>query len=129
MKFHSEKHEQQYHALLSKMKRNDPYHRSAAYLMALADLVPSDVFDFEEDGIRHEGIFAGWQTSSSRRTTRLMFNLWNGWAYNEEFDPDHLENLTASTDYAVDNIFCDYEYAPFFYEAIRIRFEWDLMEG
>lgn len=120
MKFANEYHKQKYLSLMNKMKRDDPYHRSAAYLMALADLVPADVFDFEEDVIKQEGIFKGWQTSSSRRATRLMYNLWNGWACEEADVYEH----KPSTDYAVDNIFCDYEYAPYFYEAIRIRFEW-----
>ncbi len=48
-----------------------------------------------------------------------MFNLWNGWAYDE----DDLDKRIPSIDYAVDNIFCEAEYAPYFYEAIRIRFE------
>ena len=123
MKFQDENHEQRYHAIMAKMRRDDPYHQSAAYLMALANLVPGDVFDFADDSIKQEGIFCGWQTSSSRRTTRLMFNLWNGWAYNEDQD-----DPTPSTDYSVANIFCDYEYAPYFFEAIRIRFEWDQLE-
>lgn len=120
MKFQNNDHKERYEKILARMKKQDPYHKSAAYLMALAHLVPSDVFDFETDGIKQSGVFAGWQTSSSRRATRLMFNLWNGWAHEEA----NLEDWTPSTDYAVDNIFCDYEYAPYFYEAIRIRFEW-----
>lgn len=119
MKFKNSDHEQRFLQLLSRMRSRDAYHRSAAYLMALADLVPTDVFDFEEDVIKHAGIFAGWQTSSSRRATRLMFNLWNGFAYNEA----NPEEFIPSMEYAVDNIFCDGEYAPYFYEAIRIRFE------
>ena len=120
MKFKDKDHEQRYYELLAKMKRDDPYHKSAAYLMALAELVPGDVFDFQEDCIRHEGVDAGWQTSSSRKATRLMFNLWNGWACEE----DDLEDPKPSAHYAVDNIFSNYEYAPYFYEAVRIRFEW-----
>ena len=34
---------------MERMKRNDPYHCSSAYLMVLANLVPQDVFDFEKD--------------------------------------------------------------------------------
>lgn len=120
MKFKNEKHEQQYQALMAKMKSDDAYHRSAAYLMSLANLVPADVFDFEKDCVRHEGLYSGWQTSSSRKATRLMFNLWNG-CYQDCAADD--PNETASY-YAVDEIFCNYEYAPWFFEAVRIRFEW-----
>ena len=120
MKFQNDTHEQRYHELLAKMKRDDPYHRSAAYLMALAHLVPGDVFDFQEDCIKHEGIFKAWQTSSTRRATRLMFSLWNG-CY-QDHAADAPEN--TSSYYTVDEIFCNYEYAPYFYEAVKIRFEW-----
>lgn len=120
MKFRNDDHKKLYLDLMVRMKRNDAYHRSAAYLMALVPMVEDDVFDFGEDCIRHEGLFAGWQTSSSRRVTRLMYNLWNGCC--EDVEADRPESTSGY--YAVDSIFCDYEYAPWFYEAIRIRFEW-----
>ena len=103
---------------MERMKRNDPYHRSAAYLMALANLVPQDVFDFEKDCIIREGLQEGWQTSSSIKATRLMFNLWNCCTEDSSDSPN------SSRYFAVDEIFYNYEYAPFFYEAIRIRYEW-----
>ena len=118
MMFQNEKHKERYVALLNRMKKNDAYHRSAAYLMALANLVPDDVFDFDLDGIKREGLYEGWQTSSSTKATRLMFNLWNGCTEDEFGNPE------TAPYYAVDEIFCNYEYAPFFFEAIRIRFEW-----
>lgn len=120
MKFQNERHEQQYYTLLSKMQKTDPYHKSAAYLMALADLVPGDVFDFSGDKIKPEGLDKGWQTGSSRKATRLMFNLWNG--CHKDVVAENPEETSGY--YAVDEIFCNAEYAPYFYEAIRIRFEW-----
>ena len=106
------------------MKSQDAYHKSAAYLMALAHSVPNDVFDFEDDCIRHEGLYKGWQTGSSRKATRLMFSLWNGCYEDHAAD----EPKETSAYYTVDEIFCNYEYAPYFYEAVRIRFEWIDME-
>ena len=120
MMFQNERHEQQYHALLTKMKKHDSYHKSVAYLMALGELVPNDVFDFEKDVIKPEGLYEGWQTGSSRKATRLMFNLWNGFTQDEDESGD----WKTSRYYAVDEIFSNHEFAPFFYEAIRIRFEW-----
>lgn len=120
--FYNENHEQQYLVILERMQNNDCYHRSAAYLMALAQLVPDDVFNFEEDCIKPEGLNCHWQTTSSLRATCLMFNLWNGYVYE---DKNAKANAIASPLYAVHNIFCDYEYAPYFYEAICIRFEWN----
>ena len=78
MNFRDLSHKERYLNLLSKMRTNDAYHRSAAYLMALADLPADAVFDFRLSHIRHEAILDGWQTSSTLKTTRLLFNLWNG---------------------------------------------------
>ena len=120
--FKNENHKMQYCEILSKMNCTDSYHRSAAYLIALAELVPTDVFHFENDHIITEGLHKSWQTNSTQRATRLMFNLWNSWAYE---DKNAKANSIASPLYSVESIFCDYEYAPYFYEAIRIRFDWD----
>ena len=46
-------------------------------------------------------------------------NLWNGWRY-DSYTDDSEEN-SASADYVVDEIFtCSY--APYYWEAIRLRF-------
>lgn len=118
MRFQDEIHEKRYLDLLTKMKGKDSYHRSVAYLMALAELPANDVFDFEKDGIKHTGLNKPWQTSSSRKATRLMFNLWNG-CVRDSADPE----ADVSSKYAVDEIFSNAEYAPYFWEAIKIRFE------
>ena len=120
MKFQNDNHRQHFLRLLSMMKRNDAYHQSVAYLMALVPMDANDVFDFQNDCIKHEGLYARWQTSSSRKATRLLFNLWNG-CYE-----DHAAETPEKTSYyyAVDEIFSNYEYAPWFMEAVRIRFEW-----
>lgn len=120
MKFRSEEHKQRFLELLSRMKRTDAYHRSVAYLMALVPMRANDVFDFEEDCIKHEGLYADWQTHSSRKATRLMFSLWNGCC--QDHAADNPEETSGY--YTVDEIFSNYEYAPWFYEAVRIRFEW-----
>lgn len=119
MNFQNEAHEKRYYDILNRMKTRDCYHKSAAYLMALRIMCPEDIFDFDEDIILHSGLHEPWQTHSTRKATRLMFNLWNGWVRDEgNFD------VPVSPYYAVDEIFCNAEWAPYFYEAIRIRFEW-----
>ena len=120
IKFRNVKHEERFFNILSRMKKEDPYHLSAAYLMALADLVPESVFNFDNDCIIPEGLYAGWQSSSSRRATRLMYNLWNG-CY-RDLAADNPERTSCY--YAVDEIMYDHEYFRWFIEAIRIRFEW-----
>lgn len=119
IKFRSEAHAQQFWRILGRMQNYDPYHLSAAYLMALADLVPDDVFDFDNHRIRHTGLFADWQTNNSMRATRLMFSLWNGCYKDRAADKPE----ETSQFYTVDEIFCCGEFAPWFYEAIRLRFE------
>lgn len=55
------------------MRNTDPYHLSAAYLMALVPMPADDVFDFRYSHIKPDGLYAPWQTGSSRKATRL----WN----------------------------------------------------
>lgn len=117
MIFRNEKHKQDYEHFLSQMRKSDCYHNAVAYLLAL-DVVliahVTDVFDFDEDWIKPETALAnGWQTSTSRRTTRLLMNLWNGWCC--ECDD------TPSPNYAVDEIFCC-SYAPYYWEAVKLRY-------
>ena len=53
------------------------------------------------------------------KVTRLALNLWN---HNLMYDSeDDLENEKLSEHYGVSEIFCC-SYAPFFYEAIKIRY-------
>lgn len=115
-----EAHFSRYEDVLSRMRRDDAYHRSAAYLMALVPLHYDDVFDFKGDAIKHDGLYTPWQTHSSRKTTRLMFNLWNGCHQDRAAE----EPEKTSMYYAVDEIFSNWEYASAFMEAIKIRFEW-----
>lgn len=62
------------------MKSTDSYRRAVAYLFTLdkgCSRHIDDVFDFRDDAIKPEGLNCGRQTSTSIRTTRLAFNLWN----------------------------------------------------
>ena len=60
--------------------------------------------------IKPGALHEGWQTGGSARLTRLAFNLWNGYVEKGE------ESL--STPYEM----FDCGYAPYFYEAIRIKY-------
>ena len=119
MKFKDSKHEEMYVAFLAKMKWKDEYHRAAAYLLALDSVLRNhvaDVFDFSEDCIKPETALAhGWQTGTSRCTTRLMMNLWNGYSGAGEDD--------LADRYSVNWIFGSAgEYIPFYFEAIKLRY-------
>lgn len=116
MKFRDEEHEQKYAALLKRMDAADydVYRTALAYTLTVDEVCRqhlSDLYDFEENCICPDAIGADWQTSTSLKTTRLAFNLFNdGTAWTEE--PERL---------APAEIFCC-NYAPYYIEAIKIRF-------
>lgn len=110
------------------MKKLDCNHRSTAYLLALDVVLRvhiNDVFDFQKDIIKLEGLNKGFQTGSSKKTTRLAFNLWSGYYSDGEtyIDKDGYETLLPSNYYTPEQIFCCAEYAPYYWQAIKIRFE------
>ena len=118
MRFYTEEHETAYNDICQRMRYRDCYHKSLAYLLAL-DIVcrahVEDIFDFEDDGIKCDGLRKAWQTGTSARTTRLAFNLWNGRYCDEDDKP--------TSRYTPEDIFVCGDYAPFYFEAIQIRFE------
>lgn len=83
------------------------------------------VFDFQEDGIKLEGLHKGFQTGTSMKTTRLAFNLWNGCCDDGETykDKDGYEMSLLSRSYTTEQIFSCVGYAPYYWQAIQIRFE------
>ena len=113
VQFKNEEHEDNYYAVLAKMKSTDSYHRAVAYLLTLDSVCKKhidDVFDFKQDAINPDGLHNGWQTGTSVQTTRLAFNLWNGFIEKGEekrFTPDEI--FTSS-------------YAKYYFEAIKLRY-------
>lgn len=118
MEFRNKEHEERYKTILRKAKQSDCYHSAVAYLLALDNVCyehQNEIFDFEEDCIKPESVQTAWQTDSSQKTTRLIFNLWNGFCYDSE------DSESVSLYYAPDSIFtcC---YAPYYFEAIKLRY-------
>ena len=131
MIFYDEAHETAYNDICSKMKHLDCYHRSMAYLLALDTVLREHteaVFDFQEDGIKRDGLHKGFQTGTSMKTTRLAFNLWNGCYDDGEtyIGKDGYETELPISSYTPDQIFCCTDYAPYYWQAIQIRFEMDI---
>ena len=59
MIFYDDRHETSYNDICSRMKYLDCYHRSLAYLLALDSVLREHieaVYDFQEDGIKREGL-------------------------------------------------------------------------
>lgn len=116
-KFYNDDHEKAFWSFLARAgKRFDSYHFSIAYLLTLDKECRKhldDLFDFEGDGIKPEGINKSWQTGTSAKTTRLAFNLWNGCNADGEDDTSPL--------YTPAELFCT-SYARYYYEAIKLRY-------
>ena len=124
--FRNTEHVELYEEIIDNMGNNDVYHKSAAYLLTLDTNIKdhiNDVFDFTENSIILEALNLPWQTNTSKKTTRLLYNLWNGChsdgdTYTDEYG---CQSNLPSRFYAVDEIFCS-EYAKYYFEAIKLRF-------
>lgn len=116
IKFYDTEHEKAYNEICKKMSYLDEYHSAVAYLFSLDTVCRehvNELFDFEDDSIILEGLKKPFQTSSSISTTRLAFNLWNGYCYNDDGD--------LSRYFTVNSLFC-ISYAPYYVEALKLRF-------
>ena len=109
-------HEQFYEGNVIRANReHDPYREALFYLLGLTDETRRyihDVYDFQENSIRPEGLHAGWQTGTSSRLTRLAFNLYSGYTGEDE------RNAYQYSPYYIFNN----ELMPFFFEAVKLRY-------
>lgn len=119
-KFCNEDHEEMFWNICARMgikdHRLDCYHLAAAYLLSLDTECRkhiNDLYDFKEDCIKPAGLDKAWQTGTSRKTTRLAFNLYTG--HTDWGDDDESKRCTPS------DIFCS-EYAPYYWEAVKVRY-------
>ena len=119
-------HELNYNFLLQLMTRITSTRKAVAYLLALEPLCFEhcrELYDFHEDNTIPEGLDKAWHTSASRRTTRLAFNLYNGYFSDGEtyICSDGFEEMLPSRFYTPYTFFgC--EDAPYYVEALKIRF-------
>ncbi len=123
IKFKNEEHENRYYEILARMGSTDSYHRAVAYLLALdTDCYKhiESLYDFVEHGIRPWGALnQAWQTGTSVKTTRLIFNLWNTRCY--DLDDDNREIKESARKYTVDEIFSS-NLAFWYFEAVKLRY-------
>ncbi len=122
MKFVDDEHEKFYYQKLNESKASDVYYKALFYTIGIAESTREhcdEIFNLEKREINLDSLQKGWQTGTSMKVTRLALNLWN---HNLMYDSeDDLENEKLSEHYGVSEIFCC-SYAPFFYEAIKIRY-------
>lgn len=115
MKFYNEKH-QNYFNEMSQKKKLDVYNKAIIYLLGLTEetrINTADIYNIEKGEINIEGLEKAWQTGTTSIICRLAFNLFNGYNGDVEESP---------RTYTPEAIFCRTELAPYFYEAIKIRF-------
>ena len=126
IKFRNMTHETNYHFIRTLMKKSDIERKVLAYLFSL-DVVCCihirEIYDFDENTIIPNALDKEWQTSTSRKTTRLAFNLFNGCCSDGEtyIGSDTFEELLPSAYFTPVNLFCC-EYAPYYIEALKMRF-------
>lgn len=124
--FADETHKQKFLEVLNKMSYADCYHIAVAYLLTLDTVCRKHIdslYDYEEQCIILESLKESWQTDTSRKTTRLAFNLWNGCHSDGDTytDSDGCTTPLPSRYFTVDEIF-SCSYAPYYFESIKLRF-------
>ena len=124
MNFKDKKHKEFYETTLKQMeefRKIDVYCRSFVYTLGINQITRkhiNEIFDVLRGEINIDSLTKNWQTGTSKKVTELAFNLWNDFKYESSED---MEKNRISSDYMVSNIFCC-SYAPYFYEAVKLRF-------
>ena len=128
MIFKDDRHENAFYQILDRIQLSysDPERTALAYLLALNEDCRShinDLYDFEERVILPEGLDQDWQTHTSLKTTRLAFNLYNGYCYDGQTykGSDGYERDLPSEYYSPVHLFACND-ARYFLEAIKIRY-------
>lgn len=121
MKFIDKEHEEFYKEKLNEIGQEDVYRKALVYTLGICETTRenfTDIFNIKEGLINRDSLQRAYQTSTSMKVTRLSFSLWNSNSYDSDED---LKNGIISTHYNLSDIFCC-SYAPYFYEAIKIRY-------
>ncbi len=99
----------------------DVYKVSLLYTLGICPETRSNfnkIFDMEKGEININSLNDSWQTGTSKKVTRMAFNLWNECMYDSEED---LEKGKMSTHYNPSDMFSCL-YAPYFYEGVKLRY-------
>lgn len=124
--FTSEAHENFYNTYLAQCRYQDVYHRALVYCLGIDRDTRNHVkqiYDFRTGSVKPECLHDGWQTSGSVKIVRMAFNLYcNGTPSVHNYEEDDLEGqLNECQYYTVEELFCC-GYAPYFWEAVKIRY-------
>lgn len=117
MKFKDDEHKYFFETLVTKTNTwNDPYRKALFYTLGLTEQTRDHIntlYDFKKKCIKLDALQKPWQTGTSMKTTRLAFNLYNGFAGSEEVD--------SSERYTPYNLF-DTGLMPYMFEAIILLY-------
>ena len=120
-KFIDKQHKVFYEQKLKEIGKSDVYRKALIYTLAMCETTRehfADIFNLKDGEININSLQAPYQTGSSEKVTRMAFSLWNRCNYDSKED---IENHKPSIYYNPSEIFsCGY--APYFYEAIRLRY-------
>ena len=116
-KFKDLEHHQFYEVMIRMThSQTDTYRQALFYLLGFTEQTRShvrDLYDFDGNSICLEGVYKGWQTTSTVKLTRLAFNLYNGYSGDEDRD--------AARNYSPYFMF-DTGLLPYFFESVKLRY-------
>ena len=122
--FISDAHEKFYYEKLQEVRYQDVYHKALCYCLGINGDTRKNadrIYNFKTGSVKTKCLHEGWQTSGSLKVVRMAFNLYcnstpSVWDYE-----DAEEQVNECRQYTVEDIFCC-AYAPYFWQAIQIRF-------
>ena len=122
--FKNEAHRKFYYEYLSKCRYKDVYHAALVYCLGISEDTRRNadrIYDFKSGFVKTECLHEGWQTSGSLHIVRMAYNLYcNGTPSVMECE-DSEDQLSECSKYTVEDLFCC-GYAPYFWEAVKIRY-------
>jgi hypothetical protein len=122
--FISEAHEKFYYEKLKKVQYQDVYHKALCYCLGISDDTRrniNNIYDFKTGCVKTECLHEGWQTSGSMKVVRMAFNLYCNSTPSVDDYTETEEQVNECRRYTVEDLFCC-AYAPFFWQAIQIRY-------
>lgn len=122
--FKSEAHKNFFREYLFRCRRQDVYHAALIYCLGLSEDTRCNanrIYDFKSGNVKTECLHEGWQTSGSRYIIRMAYNLYcNGTPSVSDYEEAE-DQLAECRKYTVEDLFCC-GYAPYFWQAIKIRY-------
>lgn len=122
--FKSQSHKEFFEKYLQQCRSKDTYHASLIYCLGIDSDTRShvnDIYDFKTGLVKTECLNDGWQTSGSQKIIRMAYNLYNN-GTPSVFDYENTEEQLAECGrYTVEELFCC-DYAPYFWQAVKIRY-------